>query len=550
MALRDDLNKYSPRKEQQDALNFIKKSKKDNPNTKFFLLNLPTGIGKSHLALMISQWAMSKNNGFKVDLVTAGKMLQDQYTEEYESINSLKGKENYNCSQYGCSCDKGKEFNRLNKSACVFCPYDDARTGYISGQVSLTNFHLYLIYSIYNIGISEQRDSNVLIVDEADQIDDVISDFISIKITESIIKKMRFSNDYEIVKKLNDIKNISEYVDFLKFLSGEIISTIQSLESGMSKEERNIKMDSRDVKISSITGEVNKDVKLMQIANDLNQYQSKITLFLKEYKQNPDNWVLESNINLKTNHRELSLEPIWANEYLEKYVWSRYDMVVLMSGTILDKDLFSELNGIDKSRSVYYSIDSPFPIKNRPIYYMPLGKMSYAKKEETFKNYIPYLNKILKKYDKSKGVFHTNSFELSKWTEDALKNDRLLFYTSSNKDDVLKMHFGSEDPTVLIGPSMATGVSFDHDKSRFQVILKVPYPSLNSIKIKKRKEQNPDYYAYKTVASIIQMCGRSCRSVTDYSDTIIIDGSFGDVLRYSSKYIPKWVQDSIKKIKI
>jgi hypothetical protein len=53
---------------------------------------------------------------------------------------------------------------------------------------------------------------------------------------------------------------------------------------------------------------------------------------LKEFKANPHNWVLESYYNEKTSQTELSLEPIWAYDYLDKYVWSKYDMVVLMSG--------------------------------------------------------------------------------------------------------------------------------------------------------------------------------------------------------------------------
>jgi Rad3-related DNA helicase len=68
-----------------------------------------------------------------------------------------------------------------------------------------------------------------------------------------------------------------------------------------------------------------------------------------------------------------------------------------MSGTILDKNLFCQLNGLDVDKTVYYSIDSPFDVKNRPIYYMPLGKMSFKNKEETFRNYIPFINKILNK---------------------------------------------------------------------------------------------------------------------------------------------------------
>ena len=68
--------------------------------------------------------------------------------------------------------------------------------------------------------------------------------------------------------------------------------------------------------------------------SDLKQYQLKIDLFLKEYKDNPHNWVLETYHNEKLNQKELSLEPIWAYDYLDKYVWSKYDLIVLMSGTI------------------------------------------------------------------------------------------------------------------------------------------------------------------------------------------------------------------------
>jgi ATP-dependent DNA helicase DinG len=552
MSIKSDLNKYHPRKEQQEALDFIIKTKKDKPDTKFFLLNLPVGLGKSHLSLMIADWYTSNiDKSSKIDIVTASKILQDQYDNEYESINNLKGKDNYDCSTYSCACGQGKEFNKLNKTSCESCPYDDAKNGFIGGKISLTNFYLYLIYAIYTNGngVIESRKSNVLIVDEAHEFDEVMSDFISIKITETIIKRMKFSNEYEILSRLTKISNISGYIEFLNFLYEEILQGIDSLELSMGL-NRDVKSDKRDLKISKVTGQGNSDVKVMQIISDLRQYLLKIDVFLKEYKNNPHNWVLETNFNEKTNSKELSLEPIWAYDYLDKYVWSRYDMVILMSGTILDKDLFSDLNGIDVDKTIYYSIESPFPVKNRPIYYMPLGKMSYNKKEETFKNYVPYIAKILNKYQKHKGIIHTNSFELSNWIQNSVKDNRLLFHDSSNKDEKLKNHFESEDPTVFVSPSVGTGVSFDYERSRFQVIAKIPYPSLGSQKNKLRQKNNPKWYSWKTVCGIIQMSGRSVRSVNDYADTIIIDGSFSDILRYSSDLMPNWFQEAIKKINV
>jgi len=532
MSIKKDLNKFNPRKEQEKALEYIKKVCTEKPDNKFFMLNMPVGVGKSHLAVMISDYFVTKlQPGKQVDVITAGKILQDQYSSTYEYISSLKGKENYNCSQYDCACAAGKEFNKLNKTKCELCPYDEARTHYISGEVSLTNFHLYLINAIYS-GMTKDREekSKLLIVDEAHEFDDVMSDFISVKVTDSTVKRFNFSTEDEIIKHLKCIVNIETYIEFLVYFKGEIEDLMVEVENTLTTSKPSLKT--------------------IQLVADLKQLATKVDIFLTEYKEDPDNWVMETSYNEKTKTNDVSLEPIWAHKYLKKYVWSKYDMVVLMSGTILDKHLFSELNGIDSEKSVYYSISSPFALENRKIFYMPVGKMSYTQKEETFKNYVPYIEKILKKYSDVKGIIHTNSFELSNWIKESIKSNRLVFHESANKEEILKGHFESKKPSVIVSPSVSTGVSFDHDFSRFQIIAKIPYPSLASQKNKLRQKMKPEWYAWKTVAGIIQTYGRSVRSTTDYADTIIIDGSFSDVLRYSSNYFPKWFQESIQTVKV
>jgi len=551
MSLKKDLSLYTPRKEQKEALDFIQSQYNKNPLVKFFLLNLPVGTGKSHLALMIADWYRKNlDRRARVDIITNSKILQDQYANTYDSISDLRGKDNYECEQYSCSCAQGQEFNRLNKTSCDSCPYTNARESYMNGGMSLTNFYLYILYAIYNTKLMDSRGSKVLIVDESHDFDDVMSDFISIKISEKSIKKFKFSNEYDIIKSFKSVKNITQYVSFLKYLLTEIIHTIGDMENGFVKNNRNVKEDKRDLKINKILKTKNSDVKLMQLSSDLKQYQLKIEVFLTEYKENPDNWVMESLYNETLKQKELSLEPIWAYDYLDKYVFSKYDMVFLMSGTILDKNLFCQLNGLDVSKAAYYSIESPFDKKNRPLYYMPIGKMSYAKKTETFQRYVPYIEKLLSKYKDKKGIIHTNSFELANWIKESINDPRLVYHDSSNKDEVLKAHFESDQPTVIVSPSMSTGVSFDDDRARFQIIAKVPYPSLGSQKNKLRQKNNPEWYSWKTVSGIIQMSGRTVRSSKDYADTIIIDESFGDVIKYSSHYLPNWIQDAIKRINI
>lgn len=551
MSLKKDLQKYKPRNEQKEAMDFIKSEYSRNKLNKFFLMDLPVGVGKSFLALMISDWYKKNVNKLaKVDIITNSKILQDQYSDTFSSISVLKGKENYQCDTYSCSCAQGQEFNRLNKTSCDSCPYTAAKDSFIASDISLTNFYLYILYAIYNRKLLDSRDARLLIVDECHMFDDVMSDFISIKITENIVKRYKFTSEYEILRMLKSVSSINDYVEFLNYFEGEVGQTVGSMELNLGNVKRTAKADKRDNKINKLIGSKSSDIKLMNDVNDLRQLQSKIEVFLTEYKENPNNWVLESNYNEKTKQKELSLEPIWAYDYLDKYVFSHYDMVILMSGTILDKNLFCQLNGLDVNRATYYSIDSPFPLKNRPIYYMPVGKMSYKSKEETFKKYVPYIKKILDKYKNKKGIIHTNSFELAKWIQDSVDDPRLVFHDSSNKDDVLRMHKESDEPCVIVSPSMDTGVSFDNDYARFQIIAKIPYPSLASQKNKLRQSNNPEWYAWKTSSSLQQACGRIIRSDLDYGDTIIIDESFSDLIKWSSHLLPKWFQDSIKKVNV
>lgn len=552
MSFKKDLAKYSPRKEQSDTIEFINTEWNRNPLIKFFLLNLPTGVGKSHLALMLVDWYRKNVNKMaRVDVITNSKILQDQYSNLYESICNLKGKENYECESYSSSCGQGMEFSRLNKTKCESCPFVNSREAFMSGGIGLTNFYLYTLYAMYNQKmLREVRDARILIVDECHDLDDVVSDFISIKLTESMIKKYKFAREGEIIGDLKSVTTIPSYISLLNSLGQDIENTIESMSLSMSSVKRNKTSDVRNNKISTITKSKNSDMKTMELLSSLSQLKMKIEVFIKEYSDNPNNWILEQTYNEKLRQKELSLEPIWAYDYLDKYIFSHYDMVFLMSGTILNKSLFCQLNGLEVSKSIYYSIPSPFKAENRPIIYMPLGKMSYKTKDETFKRYIPYIEKILEKYKDKKGIIHTNSFELSNWIKKSITNSRLIFHDSSNKDEMLQLHFNSDEPTVIVSPSVDTGVSFDDDLARFQIIAKMPYPSLASQKNKMRMNNNPDWYSYKTVSGLIQMLGRPIRSIDDHSDTIILDGSFGDILKYSNSFIPDWIQDAIRRVNV
>lgn len=542
-----DLEKI-PRPEQIKALEFIKENIK-NKNTKFFMLDLPPGCGKSLLAVMFMDFYKSQiNKNAKFDIITATKILQTQYVDDFKSITNLWGRDNYQCEEYGVDCSEGKKFCKVNKTTCENCPYDSSKGKYLSSTASLTNYHLYIIFKLFLEEVSNMREANVLIVDECHLLEDTFNSFISINISEFWLKKMKFQKAESIAKEFNKISSLDDFIDFYNKV---LLNKVNQTRGELSSELIGVNPQSlkRDNKLSRLGGKSNDKYKILELLGELEQFKTKVDSFIKDYSENSQNWVLERNKN-KSGNIDLSIMPVWTAEYLEKYIWSTYDHVILMSGTILNRDLFSFLNGIDKEKAAYINMDSPFPITNRPIYYMPLGKMSYNSKEETFKNYVPYIKKLLNKYKDKKGVIHTVTYELAEWVKNSIKDERLIFHATDSKDSALRKHYNSEDPTVVVSPSMATGVDFEGDKARFQILLKVPYPFLGSEKNKLRQKLMPDWYVYASVSAIIQAYGRIIRNYDDAGDMIILDGCFNDVMKYSGDWIPSWVWNAIKKVNV
>ena len=200
--------------------------------------------------------------------------------------------------------------------------------------------------------------------------------------------------------------------------------------------------------------------------------------FLDDYKVNPDNWVVDiEQVENSPFYKNFNIQPVWSDNYLKKIIWDKFDHVIFMSGTILSKDIFSTINGVENKLSAYYDVDTPFPLKNRPIYYIKAGKMTFHQKVHTFEKQKVYIDKIIKKNKNNKGIIHTGNYEIAKWVEDYYKdNDRFIFHDSNNRDESLQRHFNSSKPTIIVSPSMITGVDLKDDLSRFQIVLKNTLP--------------------------------------------------------------------------
>jgi len=532
---------HKPREIQIDALEHTKKQIRKGK--KFIILNMPTGTGKSLFSMMFINWYLNYiNSDAKFDIVTNTKILQRQYTDEFPFIANLKGKNSYKCNEYpDSSCAEGKEMNHALKRTCTNCPYDKDLMGWKTNRVALTNFHLFNTVSLFLPELINTKEPNVLIVDEAHDFESILCDFISNKISKHSLKLLGFSemNISNISNEMSKIKSIDDFVDFIdtKFID-KLVRLQESYENRLIDQSIDIK----------------EKVKITKIITNIKGSKSSYDSFLKDYTINPNNWVLDIDKNDDVNDKlfklNYSIQPVWSHKYLKEIIWDKFDHVIFMSGTLLNEELFSYMNGIDTKLSSYYDVDSPFPIKNRPVFYIKTGKMTFKEKINTFENQKKIIDKIIKKHKTDKGIIHTGNYEISNWLKEYYKdNNRLIFHTSEDRDDALQKHLTSTEPTILVSPSMITGVNLRDELSRFQIVLKMPYPNLSSNKIKKRMSDNPDWYGFKTVCDLIQCIGRSIRSMDDHANTYILDSCFSDVMRYSYKFLPHYFTESIKTLK-
>jgi Rad3-related DNA helicase len=104
------------------------------------------------------------------------------------------------------------------------------------------------------------------------------------------------------------------------------------------------------------------------------------------------------------------------------------------------------------------------------------------------------------------------------------------------------------NPTVLFSPSMTEGLDLKGDLSRFQIIVKVPFPPLNAY-VKARMQRDPAWYQWLTALKLVQATGRSVRNATDKAHTWILDAGFRTFLRRAKDTLPRWWTDSIIDMK-
>jgi ATP-dependent DNA helicase DinG len=149
-----------------------------------------------------------------------------------------------------------------------------------------------------------------------------------------------------------------------------------------------------------------------------------------------------------------------------------------------------------------------------------------------------------------KGIIHTTSYEQLNFIKENLskENARRLLLTDPEiqRDEIIFQHASTSKPTVLISPSLHTGLDLNDELSRFQIITKVPYPNKSDRWTNAKRQVDEEWYYWQTALRLIQAYGRSIRSKDDWARTYVLDSAFSYFVRKNRNMLPRWFIQAIK----
>ena len=217
--------------------------------------------------------------------------------------------------------------------------------------------------------------------------------------------------------------------------------------------------------------------------------------------------------------------------------------IVLMSATISEKDL--QYLGLDNRVVKYIDTHSPIPVERRPFVVCNTANMSYANQDTSCPTIAAKCLAIADKHAGEKGMIHA-PYGVAKKLKKYLEHDkRFLFHTAENKREVVKKFKESEEG-ILVGSGLTEGLDLKGDLARWQVIAKIPFPSLGDSSMRWIANNDSDYYAWLTAREVMQAYGRVSRGEDDMGTTYSVDSAFETWYTKCVRFLPTWFKEGIR----
>lgn len=529
---------YDPNPTQVKLLKNIEQAFTDG--YKFVICNAPTGSGKSMVSktmgnvaeqctkeyrdIVTSYLAYKRTQGgnyayedecneeksFGCTALTITKALQDQYKELFNDVEVLKGKSNYSCvvdEDYSVEVAPCLHLPKLREECwgknC--CTYYEQRNKALTSRFNTLNYNMFFALP------EHLKKREYLICDEASELEDQLVKEFSCTINFEFLYK----NEVEVRPFLTKSTNVEKWINQLVLSLKERIDWLKEAIGSTSKVKTNYLIQKKNELVA------------------LGNLHSKLSLILETW--------YDSEYIFERDSKAITFMPLKVDK-LSNYLFKYADKVILMSATIIDSKNFCKSLGIDNFK--YIEAESTFDAKNAPIYCNTKVKLNYYNMQKNLPKICKQIAQICEFHKNDKGIIHSQNKSITNFLSENLTDRRFLIREPGVRNEViLEQHMETDDPTVLISPSMSYGVDLKDDLARFQIIIKAPYLPTKDKRIENLMKEDFDWYQNKMLCSLIQACGRGIRSHKDHCITYILDAAIVESIVKNRHKLPKYYLD-------
>lgn len=469
------------------------------------------GSGKS-----LSYVTTALVSGKRAVILTSTKQLQTQLMRDFSDIGmvDVRGRNAYECrlESDGTTCDHGPCVTGAN---CQFkrggCDYFDAMRAAKSASLIVTNYACWMTQLKHGHGFGE---IDLLICDEAHDIPSMLDSFLTIDLN-------RRQQEIKDILPMGDLNHLT-----LEDWRGWAKAHINGIDEEITRLSRNLK-----------DGGNRSARRRLSVLKALKGYLDTISQLSED-----DEWVFE------TDEYSVRFAPAWPAQYAESALFHHIDKVILTSGSVRPKTL--EILGINSEDSEVVEYPHTFPVDRRILFHVPTIRLNRHTTPEQLKVLTVRVDQVIRNRMDRKGLIHTVSYARNKFVYEHSEFAAFMMTNKRGKAEAaLKKYLESVPPTILISPSMMTGVDLPYDHCRYQIILKVPYPSTQGALMKARSERDPGYPSYIAAQNLVQAYGRTTRSEDDLSETVIVDDNILWFLWKYKDYVPQYFHDAFRSVR-
>jgi len=536
---------FKPRAGQLEAVNSILEAFIDE-KAKNVILNASTGTGKSIIGAAAAEALTAArgapDNSIKSSIsLTATNVLAKQYgatfaeLEKYGKYIMIKGASNYDCDALSTPAEptfadacawftmiKDKSFEATLQSTCNQCEYLKIKQKKNLVRHLTTNYSYYFVDRMYT-GKFENRD--LIVWDEAHLVNDLFSEHNAIYFSQK--RMQQFAEEINTTVGLTDVK---------------IAKLLQSLAKDCGTPGKITEVNYKAylnalMEVYTYAKEAGQAAAQTALSSGHPQKYTKLTRFAKKYEglcckiDDLFNYDYEHVFEYKEEDKAVSIKPIFVGSMIEALQSADHNL--FMSATVSEEFMVKTLN-LDPAQTKFIKLPPSFPKENKEVVFFDPLSLGYKSLQDP--KVVAQLRKNVAKVVKhhvdagDRGIILTPSFKLQNEIVAeiiSVKGYKLFEHRQGEKLEHILTAFKSYagGPAVLISPSMFEGIDLPGDLSRFQVLVKAPFPSLGDKRMKFILDKHPSIYNIITVMKAVQGAGRSVRSAEDHATTYCMDAN-------------------------